>query len=282
MIDPIFVVRMMAYLGAQQHASDTIDLAIRGFRESGGVSPEDRQAYGQVLFFCFFGGGMLASSKAEPDTKMLRKATEFFLSLLRWPVVEKYSALSTSVRISLGNAFFLLAQNKEQHDSDASLRSAIEEYRKVIAAQKAVGESPSLRDWGRLAQALKEEGVRDGGPAGISSLDESVAIYTNILYPYDPEHASLDWFLMQAFMAQSLSSLAQLNGDFVMACEAYARSIVAEHGCSMRSATFFEILSARDEIVIPVLQSVKTKFGERKTADCQAATREFLKAFGPS
>ncbi len=274
------IVGMMAFLGAQQHAWDTIDEALRSFRESKNIPQQDRQAYGQILFFCFFLGSTPGSPKVHVDPEMLGRFTALFLSLQRSPLVKKYPALSIAVRRSLGSAFLLQAQNKEQRGSDDSLRSAIAEFREVISDQHAAGESPRLSDWGRLADALMVQGVLDGGQAGISSLAESVAICRNVLYPYDPEHASLDWFIMLALTAQSLESLAQRNVDYTMACKAFARSIIAERGYAKR-ALFGDILLERDE-ALSILRSLKTKFGQQKTADCQAATREFLKVFGPS
>lgn len=163
-------------------------------------------------------------------------------------------------------------------EGKASLLAAVQDYREVIADKQAAGESPSLVVWAKLSDALQQLGALESGSTGSSRLNEAISIDARFLYPYDPVNASRDWFVLQNWMAKALLSVGERKSNLEIVCQAYARAIVAERGLAERADP--DVLAAQYN-ALQVLESMKTRFGEQKSSDCQAAEREFVRQFGP-
>ena len=255
----------------------SVQQSIRIFREYISISLSERQTYGAVLSLCyFFRNTSLSIAYKRPD--LPPKAISVLQDVLRSRQMEHYPALSLMIKESLGDILLIEAPFVAPQESEASLLRAVQEYREVIADQQTAGEPPSLAVCAKLAYVLRELAARESGSMSTSRLVESVSILTRFLYPYAPAHASRDWFILQDSMAKSLFSLGQRNNNFKMLCEAYTRTIAAELGLAKRADS--DALGAQGD-ALQILEYMKTKFGEQKSSECQAAEREFVKHFGP-
>ncbi len=266
------------HCSGQQFEPESVQQSIRIFREYTGVPPTERQGYGEVLSTVFFfRNATLRTAYANPD--LPRKMIPMFQELLRSPQMRHYPELSLMAKESTAEMLLAEAPFEAPKEAEASIRMAVQEYREAIADGETAGESPNVVVWAKLANALRQLAARVSGSTGTPMLLESVGIFGRFLYPYDPAHASRDWFVFQSWMAKTLLLLGERNNNFEMVCEAYTRSIVAERGLAERLSP--EVLLAAQDDALQILESMKTRFGEQKSRECQAAERAFVKQFGP-
>ena len=266
------------HCSGQQFDPESVQQSIRIFREYTGVPPSERQTYGAVLSLCyFFRSTMPSVASKRPD--LPPKAILWLQGLLLSPPVQRYPALSLMVRESLAELFLAEVPFEMPNEAESTLRSAVQEYREATAEERTAGEPPNLVVWGQLASALQQLAAHESGSAGTPLLVESVTILSQFLYPYDPVHASRDWFVLQSVMAKTLLLLGERTNNLEMICEAYTRMIVAERGLAGRDSPEL-LLSAQDD-ALQVFESMKTRFGEDESKQCQVAEREFVKQFGP-
>ncbi len=266
------------HCSGQEFDPESVQQSIRIFREYIGVPPSERQTYGAVLSLCYFFRNTLLSI-AYKHPELPPKVIPVLQGILRSPQMRHYAALSLMVKES--TAEILLAETgfEAPKEAEASLRMAIQEYREAIAEEQTTGDSPNLVVWAQLGNALRQLAARESGSMGTPMLVESVSIFARFLYPYDPAHASRDWFVLQGWMAKALLLLGERNNNLEMVCEAYARSIVAERGLAERRSP--EVVLAAQNDALQILESMKTRFGEQKSRECQAAERAFVNHFGP-
>jgi hypothetical protein len=262
---------------AQPFNWQSVQQSISVFREYIGISPSERQAYGAILSLCFFfRNGTISVAYSHPD--LPPQVISLLENFLRSPQMKHYPVLSLLIKESVGDIFLMKAPFDGPKEGKASLLAAVQDYREVIADKQAAGESPSLVVWAKLADALQQLGALESGSTGNSRLNEAISIEARFLYPYDPAHASRDWFVLQNWMAKALFSVGERKSNIEIVCQAYTRAIVAERGLAARAEP--DVLTAQYN-ALQILESMKTRFGLQKSSECQAAEREFVKQFGP-
>jgi hypothetical protein len=213
--------------------------------------------------------------------KLLQNAESIYrYLLLPYWTMEKYPSLSIMVRSALVDALVLSASFESGQEASASLSEAAKQSRQIIHDKQMLGDTPTLLDSVRLAEALSGLGIRDQGAGGTDQLREAVRIYGDALYPYVPLGASADWFGAQGLMAVSLQLLAERERKPVMLCQAFTRSIAFEKGLAATGASYTEVAAARDQ-AYNCIRSLKIMFGDQTAHECEVAEKEFLNAFGP-
>ena len=232
------VLSATADVGAEQKAWESVDEAVSAYRESAGMSPQERDTNGRlwILFtmaqgaFAMARGGVVLNDFAAKVgwVKILQNSEGIYRYLLLIWTTEKYPSLSIMVRSALAETLVLSAHSESGQEASASLSEAEKQCRQVIHDKQVLGDTPTLLDRSMLAAALSGLGTRDTGPGGTEQLRQAVRIYSDALYPYVPVEASAEWFRVQWLMAVALQSLAERERKPAMLCEAFTRSIAAE------------------------------------------------------
>jgi len=279
-----------AGFSAQQKAWHSVDEAVGAYRESAGMSPQERGTNGRlwVLFTLAQAGVAMAHGDVVLNdfavklgrVKILQNTEGIYRYLLLIWTMEKYPSLSITIRSALVDALLLSGAYESGQEASASLNEAAKQSRQVIHDKEMLGDTPTLLDRAELAAALAGLGTRDSGAGGTDQLRQAVRIYGDALYPYVSVGASADWFEIQASMAVSLQLLAEREQNPLMLCQAFTRSIASEKGLAADGASYEEVIQARGQADASI-RSLRTMFGDQTAHECEVAEKQFLNAFGP-